>query len=99
MLKNEDYLGKDAVELSAGIRAGNYSVAEVTECAINRAEKVESSIHSIVTENFEQALVTAKKIDNSPEYLQKSILAGFPFSHQRFEHCKRATRHLWQQSF
>ena len=79
MLKNEDYLGKDAVELSAGIRAGNYSVAEVTECAINRAEKVESSIHSIVTENFEQALVTAKKIDNSPEYLQKSILAGFPF--------------------
>ena len=37
MLESEDYLGKDAVELSAGIRAGDYSVAEVTECAINRA--------------------------------------------------------------
>ncbi len=79
MLESEDYLGKDAVELSAGIRAGDYSVAEVTECAINRAEKVESSIHSIVTQNFERALETAKIIDNSAEYLQKSILAGFPF--------------------
>ena len=79
MLESEDYLGKDAVELSAGIRAGDYSVVEVTECAINRAEKVESSIHSIVTQNFERALETAKIIDNSAEYLQKSILAGFPF--------------------
>ena len=79
MLESEDYLGKDAVELSAGIRAGDYSVVEVTECAINRAEKVESSIHSIVTQNFERALETAKLIDNSAEYLQKCILAGFPF--------------------
>jgi amidase len=79
MPNNKDYLGKDAVALSAGIRAGDYSVSEVTQCAINRAEQVEPSIHSIVTKNYEQALENAKALDNNPELLQKSNLAGFPF--------------------
>lgn len=79
MLEQSDYLGVDAVTLSAGVRAGDYKISEITECAIARAEAVEPSINSIVTENFDKAMDAAKKLDSNPAILQRSKLAGFPF--------------------
>lgn len=79
MIKQSDYLGVDAVALSAGIRNGDYTVTEITECAIARAESVEPLINSIVTSNYDQALELAQQFDSNPELLAKSNLAGFPF--------------------
>ena len=79
MLNQSDYLGVDAVTLSANIRAGDFTVSELTECAINRAEAVEPAINSIVTRNFNAAMDAAKNFDANPKLLQKSNLAGFPF--------------------
>ena len=79
MLNQSDYLGVDAVTLSANIRAGDFTVSELTECAINRAEAVEPAINSIVTRNFNAAVDAAKNFDANPKLLQKSNLAGFPF--------------------
>jgi len=79
VLNQSDYLGQDAVSLSAGVRNGDFTVTELTECAISRAETVEPLINSIVTRNFDESLWLAKQFDENPELLQKSNLAGFPF--------------------
>ncbi|NKB31495.1 MAG: amidase [Pseudomonadales bacterium] len=79
MLNQSDYLGVDAVTLSSGVRAGDFTAAEITECAINRAEAVEATINSIVTPNYDAALDAAKNFDANPELLQQGKVAGFPF--------------------
>ena len=79
MLNQSDYLGIDALSLSAGVRNRDFTLTELTECAIARAEAVEPTLNSIVTSNFEQAIDVAKKFDSNPVLLQKSKLAGFPF--------------------
>lgn len=79
MLNQSDYLGVDALTLSSGVRDGDYTVAEITACAINRAEAVEAKINSIVTPNYDAALAAAKNFDANPELLQQSKIAGFPF--------------------
>ena len=79
MLEQSDYLGVNALTLSANLRAGDFTAVELTECAIARAEAVEPTINSIVTRNFEGAIDVAKKFDSDPGLLQQSKLAGFPF--------------------
>ena len=79
MLNQSDYLGVDAVTLSANIRAGDFTVSELTECAINRAEAVEPAINSIVTRNFNAAMDAAKNFDANPKLLRKATLQDFHF--------------------
>ncbi|MCW5906629.1 MAG: amidase [Chitinophagales bacterium] len=52
----DDALGKmDAVALAEAIARGNVSVAEVTEAAIARAEKVNSELNAIVVKTYDDA--------------------------------------------
>ncbi|MBM87086.1 MAG: amidase [Gammaproteobacteria bacterium] len=79
MLEQSDYLGIDAVTLSARVQAGDCKISEITECAFSRAESVEPIINSIVTKDFEKAMAVAKSFDTNPKLLQpNNISPGFP---------------------
>lgn len=51
----------DAVGMAALVRAGEVSVGELVEAAIERAERVNSTLNAIVAERFEAALAEARR--------------------------------------
>ncbi len=57
---NDVLASHDGTALAQLIRAGELSVAEVTEAAINRARQVEPAIHGIAAEVFGQRLAAAQ---------------------------------------
>lgn len=79
MLDVDTYLQLDATALAAGIRAGEFSCADVTTCAIQRAEAVNPDINAIIAENYDSALAQAQSIDKDPALLNCSPMAGLPF--------------------
>ena len=74
-----DYSQLDAIAAAEGIRRKDFTSAELTSCAIERAVAINPSINAIVHENFEQAQEQARRIDNEPALLQSSRVAGIPF--------------------
>ncbi|MFT6824894.1 MAG: amidase [Pseudohongiellaceae bacterium] len=79
MLKYSDYSKLDGIAAAEGIRNKEFTSAELTACAIDRAKQVNPSINAIVHESFDSAVEQAKQIDNKPELLQPSKVAGIPF--------------------
>jgi Asp-tRNA(Asn)/Glu-tRNA(Gln) amidotransferase A subunit family amidase len=79
MLKYSDYSKLDGIAAAEGIRNKEFTSAELTACAIDRAKQINPSINAIVHESFDLALEQAKKLDNEPELLQRSPVAGLPF--------------------
>lgn len=79
MLKYSEYAALDGIAAAEGIKNGEFSSAELTECAIARSAEVNPSINAIVHENFEPALESASKIDADHALQQQSRVAGIPF--------------------
>ena len=79
MLTLSEYMDMDAVTLARGIRSKEFSCAEVTACAIQRAQNTNPAINAIVTENYDHASEQARRIDVDSSLLDKSQLAGLPF--------------------
>lgn len=79
MLEYSDYAKLDGIAAAEGIRNKEFTSAELTECAIDRAKQINPSINAIVHESFDFAREQAKWVDNSPELLQQSPVAGIPF--------------------
>ena len=79
MLKYSEYAQLDGVAAADGIRSKEFTSAELTSCAIERANKVNPQLNAIVHECFEYAREQAIQVDNQPELLQQSKIAGLPF--------------------
>ena len=79
MLKLSEYMDMDAVTLARGIRSREFTCAEVTACAIQRAQDSNPAINAIVTENYDSAIEQARRVDADSSLLDKSRLAGLPF--------------------
>ena len=88
MLSLSDYIGMDATSLAEGIRNRNLSCAEITACAIERAEAINPTINAINIECYEAAIKQAKSFDANPELLNQSRLAGFPFLIKDLSHVR-----------
>lgn len=79
MLRLSEYMDMDAVALAGGIRSKEFSCAEVTACAIQRAQNTNPAINAIVTKNYDSASEQAHRVDINSSLLDKSQLAGLPF--------------------
>tara|TARA_B110000858_G_scaffold198514_1_gene266039 strand:- start:54186 stop:55634 length:1449 start_codon:yes stop_codon:yes gene_type:complete len=79
MLKYSAYAQLDGIAAADGIRNKQFTSAELTACAIERANEVNPRLNAIVHECFESAQEQAMRIDNNPKLLQKSRVAGLPF--------------------
>ena len=67
-----DYLRRDGMALSEGVRRGDFSAAELVETAIARAELVNAKVNAIAIELFGQARAAALRSPVGP-------FAGVPF--------------------
>lgn len=79
MMKFADYAQLDGIAAAEGIRNGDFTSAELTACAIDRANAVNPIINAIVHESFELAQKQAQRLDSEPKLLQASRVAGLPF--------------------
>ncbi len=79
MLKYSDYAKLDGIAAAEGIRKKEFTSAELTTCAIDRAREVNPLINAIVHESFAGGLSAAEQIDNEPELQHRSRVAGIPF--------------------
>lgn len=79
MLKFADYKQLDGIAAAEGIRRKDFSSAELTAAAIERAEEINPTLNAIVHEHYEGALEQAKLIDQSPQLARSSRVAGLPF--------------------
>ena len=79
MLKYSDYSKLDGIAAAEGIRNKEFTSAELTVCAIDRARQINPSINAIVHESFDLAVEQAKQVDNEPKFLLRSPVAGVPF--------------------
>src|SRR5699024_4980055 len=59
----DDLTRLTAAQLSAGLRAGEYSSADVTQAHLDRIEQTDSVLGSFITVTPEQALSTATDVD------------------------------------
>lgn len=78
-----DIVRKSAVELAAGLRAGEYSSTEVVEAHLERIGAVEETVGAFITVTGEQALATAAEVDakrTAGEDLHP--FAGVPVAHK-----------------
>ncbi|GAA4396226.1 Asp-tRNA(Asn)/Glu-tRNA(Gln) amidotransferase subunit GatA [Brevibacterium pityocampae] len=72
-----------AVELSAGLRAGDFSATEVTRAHLDRIEQVEGTVNAFITVTGDVALATAAEVDRkraAGEDLHP--FAGVPVTHK-----------------
>ncbi len=79
MIKYSDYSKLDGISLAQGIRNKDFTAAEITQCAIDRAQEVNPGINAIVHENYGNALTQAVNFDNNPDLSMQSRVAGLPF--------------------
>ena len=68
----DDYVRRDGMALSEGVRRGDFSAAELVETAIARAELVNAKLNAIAIELFGQGRATAARTPVGP-------FAGVPF--------------------
>jgi amidase len=76
MLTNDEYEQYDAVGLAALVQSGETSAAELLECAIAQAEKLNPALNAVIVKDYESARAVA-----SAQAVQKpaGLLAGVPF--------------------
>lgn len=79
MIDAAHYRQLDALDQAAGLRAGDFSVAELVTAAIAQAELHNPQLNALVSTRFEAALEEAKKLDADTSTLSRSPLAGLPF--------------------
>lgn len=79
MLQFSDYKKLDGIAAAEGIRRKDFTSAELTACAIERARQVNPTLNAIVHENFDSALEQARRFDQSSHSLPDSRVAGLPF--------------------
>lgn len=79
MLKFSEYNQLDAIGAAEGIRNRDFTSAELTACAIERAAAINPSVNAIVHENYEQALTHSRRVDADPELQRASPVTGVPF--------------------
>lgn len=78
MLKYLEYSQLDGIAAAEGIRNGEFTSAELTTCAIERANEVNPKINAIVHESFQSALEQAQQFDNAPAPPRQNRVAGLP---------------------
>ncbi len=79
MLSYPEYARLDGIALAQGIRNKDFTSVEVTACAIDRAQQINSNINAIVHESYDKALAQAARFDEDLSLLQQSKVAGLPF--------------------
>jgi len=73
---------KTLAQLSAGLKAGEYSSAELTQHFLSRIEQFDSTLNSFITVTPEQALEQAKTADARRAAGDASDLTGIPIAHK-----------------
>ncbi|MEW4565629.1 amidase family protein [Bremerella sp. JC770] len=69
-----------AAQLAHLIASREVSASEVTAAHIDRVEQVNPHIHAMTETFFDQAIATAKQLDNDPSLLEGQPLRGVPIS-------------------
>ncbi len=73
---------KTLAQLSAGLKAGEYSSVELTQHFLSRIEQFDSTLNSFITVTPEQALEQAKAADARRASGDASDLTGIPIAHK-----------------
>ena len=73
---------KTLAQLSAGLKAGEYSSVELTQHFLTRIEQFDSKLNSFITVTSEQALEQAKAADARRATGDASDLTGIPIAHK-----------------
>ena len=73
---------KTLAQLSAGLKAGEYSSVELTQHFLSRIEQFDSTLNSFITVTPEQALEQAKAADARLAAGDASDLTGIPIAHK-----------------
>jgi len=73
---------KTLAQLSAGLKAGEYSSVELTQHFLSRIEQFDSKLNSFITVTPEQALEHAKAADARRAAGDASDLTGIPIAHK-----------------
>ena len=73
---------KTLAQLSAGLKAGEYSSVELTQHFLSRIEQFDSKLNSFITVTPEQALEQAKAADARRAVGDASDLTGIPIAHK-----------------
>lgn len=79
MIDARHYRELDALDQAAGLRAGEFSIAELVATAIDQAELHNPQLNALVSTRFDAALEEAQKLDADTSALSRSPLAGLPF--------------------
>lgn len=79
MLDPDRYLQLDALQQTAGLRSGEFTISELLDAAIDRAERVNPDLNALIHPRFDTARKQAAAADADPGFLQRSPLAGLPF--------------------
>ncbi len=73
---------KTLAQLSAGLKAGEYSSVELTQHFLSRIEQFDPKLNSFITVTPEQALEQAKAADARLAACDASDLTGIPIAHK-----------------
>jgi aspartyl-tRNA(Asn)/glutamyl-tRNA(Gln) amidotransferase subunit A len=73
---------KTLAQLSAGLKAGEYSSVELTQHFLSRIEQFDSTLNSFITVTPEQALSQAKAADSRRAAGDFTDLTGIPIAHK-----------------
>lgn len=73
---------KNIKELAAGLTAGEYSSEELTRHFLERIEKYDSQLNSVITLTAEAALADARAADQRRKDGQSTPLTGIPYLHK-----------------
>jgi len=73
---------KTLAQLSAGLKAGEYSSVELTQHFLSRIEQFDSQLNSFITVTPEQALEQAKAADARRAAGDAADLTGIPIAHK-----------------
>jgi len=73
---------KTLTELSAGLKAGDFSSVELTQYYLDRIEKYGADLNAFITVTTEQALAGAKAADEKIAAGTAGVLTGIPMAHK-----------------
>ncbi len=73
---------KSITELSAGLKAGDFSSVELTQYYLDRIAKYDSDLNAFITVTEEQALAGAKSADEQIAAGTAGALTGIPMAHK-----------------
>jgi len=73
---------KSLTELSAGLKAGDFSSVELTQYYLDRIEKYDGDLNAFITVTEEEALAGAKSADEQIAAGSAGALTGIPMAHK-----------------